>query len=55
MARLKEFFKKVDFEKNQQTTKMHEKCPSVQRIKADYRDAMYVSIEVEVSVVHRVS
>ena len=26
-----EFFEKVDFEKNQQTTKMHEKLPSWQR------------------------
>ena len=30
---LKEFFEKVDFEKNQQTTKKHEKLPSMQRVK----------------------
>ena len=33
---LKEFFEKVDFEKNQQTTKEHEKLPSRQRVKAWY-------------------
>ena len=32
MAFLKEFFKKVDFEKNQQTTKKHAKLPSRQRV-----------------------
>ena len=26
------FFKKVDFEKNQQTTKYHEKLPSIERL-----------------------
>ena len=31
MLYLKEFFKKVDFEKIQQTTKNHEKLPSMQR------------------------
>ena len=29
----KEFFKKVDFEKNQQMTKKHEKLPIRQRVK----------------------
>ena len=33
MVFLKEFFKKVDFEKNQQTTKKHEKLPRMQRAK----------------------
>ena len=33
MVFLKEFFEKVDFEKNQQTTKKHEKLPSMQRVK----------------------
>ena len=33
MVFLKEFFKKIDFEKNQQTTKKHEKLPSRQRVK----------------------
>ena len=32
MVFLKEFFEKVDFEKNQQTTKKHEKLPSMQRV-----------------------
>ena len=30
MVLLKEFFQKVNFEKNQQTTKKHEKLPSMQ-------------------------
>ena len=30
MVFLKEFFQKVNFEKNQQTTKKHEKLPSMQ-------------------------
>ena len=33
MVFLKEFFKKVDFEKIQQTTKKHEKLPSRLRVK----------------------
>ena len=33
MVLLKEFFEKVDFEKNQQTTKKSEKLPSMQRVK----------------------
>ena len=33
MVFLKEFFQKVDFEKNQQTTKKHEKLPSRQWVK----------------------
>ena len=33
MVFLKEFFKKVDFEKIQQMTKKHEKVPSMQRVK----------------------
>ena len=33
MVFLKEFFEKVDFEKNQQTTKKHEKLPRRQRVK----------------------
>ena len=32
MVFLKEFFKKVNFEKIQQTTKNHEKLPSMQRV-----------------------
>ena len=32
MIFLKEFFKNVDFEKNQQTTKKHAKLPSRQRV-----------------------
>ena len=32
MVFLKEFFKKDDFEKNQQTTKKHAKLPSMQRV-----------------------
>ena len=32
MVFLKEFFKEVDFEKNQQTTKKPEKLPSRQRV-----------------------
>ena len=37
MVFLKEFFEKIDFEKNQQTTKKHEKLPSMQRVKiVDY-------------------
>ena len=35
MVFLKELFEKVDFEKNRQTTKNHEKLPSRQRVK-DY-------------------
>ena len=30
MVSLKEFFEKVDFKKNQQTTKKHEKLPRMQ-------------------------
>ena len=33
MVLLKEFFEKVDFEKNQQTSKKHEKLPRMQRVK----------------------
>ena len=33
MEFLKEYFEKVDFEKNQQTTKKHEKFPRMQRVK----------------------
>ena len=33
MVFLKEFFEKVDFEKNQQTKKKHAKLPSRQRVK----------------------
>ena len=33
MVLLKEFFEKVDFEKNQQTAKKHEKFPRRQRVK----------------------
>ena len=33
MVFLKEFFEKVDNEKNQQTTKKHEKLPRMQRVK----------------------
>ena len=33
MVFLKEFFEKVDFEKNQQTTKKHEKLPMMGRVK----------------------
>ena len=33
MVFLKEFFGKVDFEKNQQKTKKHAKLPSSQRVK----------------------
>ena len=29
---MKEFFEKVDFEKNQQTTKKHEKIPREQKV-----------------------
>ena len=32
---LKEFFQNVDFEKNQQTTKKHEKLPMGQRVKEE--------------------
>ena len=32
MVFLEEFFEKVDFEKNQQTTKKHEKFPGGQRV-----------------------
>ena len=34
MVFLKEFFKKVDFEKNLHTTKKHEKLPKMQRVKS---------------------
>ena len=33
MVFLKEFFQKVNFEKNQQTTNKHEKLPSMQWVK----------------------
>ena len=33
MVFMKEFFEKADFEKNQQTTKKHEKFPSMQKVK----------------------
>ena len=33
---MKEFFEKVDFEKNQQTTKKHEIFPWGQRVKGDF-------------------
>ena len=33
MVFLKEFFEKVDFEKIQQTSEMHEKLPRIQRVK----------------------
>ena len=33
---LKEFFKKVNFEKNQQTTKKHAKLPSRQKVKVEF-------------------
>ena len=33
MVFLKDFFEKVDFEKNQQTTKKHKKFPRGQRVK----------------------
>ena len=37
MVFLKEFFVKIDFEKNQQMTIKHEKLPSMQRVKiVDY-------------------
>ena len=36
MVFLKEFFEKVDFEKNQQTTKKHEKLPSRQRVNGGF-------------------
>ena len=36
MVFLKEFFEKVDFEKNQQTTKKHEKLPRMQTVKSAY-------------------
>ena len=36
MIFLQEFLEKVDFEKNQQTTKKHEKFPKGQRVKATY-------------------
>ena len=40
MVFLKEFFKKLDFEKKkQQTTKLHEKFPSRQRVKVGYFSA----------------
>ena len=35
MVFLKEFFEKVDVEKNQHMTKQHEKLPSRQRVKYD--------------------
>ena len=37
MVFLKEFFEKVDFEKNQQTTKMHAKLLSRQRLQIKLR------------------
>ena len=36
MVFLKEFFQKLDFEKSRQTTKKHEKLPSMQRVEACY-------------------
>ena len=36
MVFLKEFFNKVDFEKNQQTTKKHEKFSKRQRVKGGF-------------------
>ena len=35
MVFLKEFFKNVDFEKNQQTTKKHEELPRMQRVNSN--------------------
>ena len=32
MVFLKDFFEKVDFEKKKQTTEIHEKLPSMQRV-----------------------
>ena len=37
---LKEFFQKVNFEKNWQTLKMHEKLPSMKQIKMFIRTAL---------------
>ena len=37
MVFLKEFFEKVDFEKNWQTTKKHEKFPRGQRVKTGWK------------------
>ena len=44
MLFLKEFFEKVDFEINQQTTKMHEILASMQRVKTQARDYLFPQI-----------
>ena len=38
---LKEFFEKVNFEKSQQTTKIHEKLPSMQRVNDKRQSDIY--------------
>ena len=43
---LKEFFKKVHFEKNQQTTKKHEKLPTMQKVCG--RSAIQIMCSVEI-------
>ena len=42
MVFLKEIFEKVDFEKNQQTTKRHAKLPSLQRVNSCLAEFEYL-------------